>query len=300
MKTNPTIEFAALAAIWGSSFLFMRMGAAEFGVVATAGGRVAIGSALLLPMLWFSGHWNVLRRNAARILFIGLLNAALPFFMFAYAVMHISTGLSGILNATAPLFGAPIAWFWLKDGMSRSRIAGLIIGFAGVAMLAADKASFKPGGTGWAVVACLVATFCYGYSASFTKRHLSGIHPLAIAAGSQLGATLGLALPMLWWWPARNPGLTAWASLLVLGVLCSGVAYILYFRLIETLGPARAITVTFLVPVFAVLYGTTLLGEALTPWMLLCGAIVVLGTALSSGVLPLRGRPAAASERKPS
>ncbi|MEO7940851.1 MAG: DMT family transporter [Burkholderiaceae bacterium] len=300
MKTNPTIEFVALAAIWGSSFLFMRLGAAEFGVVATAGGRVAIGSALLLPMLWFSGHWNVLRRNAARILFIGLLNSALPFFMFAYAVMHISTGLSGILNATAPLFGAPIAWFWLKDGMSRSRVVGLIVGFAGVALLAADKASFKPGGTGWAVVACLVATFCYGYSASFTKRHLSGIHPLAIAAGSQLGATLGLALPMLWWWPAHNPGLTAWSSLLVLGVLCSGVAYILYFRLIENLGPARAITVTFLVPVFAVFYGTTMLGETLTPWMLLCGAIVVLGTALSSGVLPLRGRPAPAPKQTPS
>lgn len=299
LKNNPTIEFAALAAIWGSSFLFMRLGAAEFGVIATAGVRVGIASMMLLPILWFSGHGRALRENAARILFIGLINSALPFVMFSYAVMHISTGLSSILNATSPLFGALIAWLWLKDRLTVSRVLGLVIGFAGVALLAVDKASFKPGGTGWAVLACLVATLCYGYSASYTKRHLSGVHPLAIASGSQFGATLGLALPTIWWWPQHNPGWTPWLSLLVLGMLCSGVAYIIYFRLIAQLGPARAITVTFLVPVFAVLFGTTLLDETLTTWMLGCGAVVVLGTALSTGVLRLPGRPAVAPVKPP-
>ena len=299
MKNHPVIEFIALAAIWGASFLFMRLGAAEFGVVATAGARVGIASLLLLPILWFSGHGQSLRHNAARILFIGLINSALPFVMFSYAVLHISTGLSAILNATAPLFGALIAWLWLKDRLTVARVLGLFIGFAGVALLAADKASFKPGGTGWAVLACLVATLCYGYAASYTKRHLGGVHPLAIATGSQLGATLGLALPMWWWWPAHNPGWTPWLSLLVLGVLCSGVAYILYFRLIAELGPARAITVTFLVPVFAVLYGTTLLDENLTPYMLGCGAVVVLGTALSSGVLRFPGKRAVGASAPP-
>lgn len=292
MKNHPIVEFIALAAIWGASFLFMRLGAAEFGVVATAGARVGIASMVLLPILAFSGHWGSLRHNAVRVLFIGLINSALPFVMFAYAVMHISTGLSAILNATAPLFGALIAWLWLKDRLTVLQVVGLIVGFAGVALLAADKASFKTGGTGWAVLACLVATLCYGYAASYTKRHLAGVHPLAIATGSQFGAALGLALPTWWWWPAQNPGSTPWLSLLVLGVLCSGVAYILYFRLIAQLGPARAITVTFLVPVFAILYGTTLLGENLTPYMLGCGAIVVLGTALSSGVLRLPARRA--------
>lgn len=291
MTNNRTIvEFIALAAIWGSSFLFMRLGGSEFGFIATAGARVGIASALLLPILWFSGHWRSLRDNAGRILFIGLINSALPFVMFGYAVMHISTGLSSILNATAPLFGALIAWVWLRDRMTVSRMLGLVVGFAGVALLAADKVSFKPGGGGWAVLACLVATLCYGYAASYTKRHLVGAHPLAIASGSQLGATLGLALPTLWWWPAHNPGWVPWMSLLVLGVLCSGVAYIMYFRLIAKLGPARAITVTFLIPVFGVLYGTTLLDEQLTLWMLGCAAVVVLGTALSSGVLRLPAR----------
>lgn len=292
MKTNPIIEFITLAAIWGSSFLFTRLGAAEFGVMVTAGLRVGIASVLLLPILWFSGNWRALQDNAPRILFIGLINSALPFVMFGYAVMHISTGLSSILNATAPLFGALIAWLWLQDRLTRSRVLGLVIGFAGVALLAVDKASFKPGGDGWAVLACLVATLCYGYAASYTQRYLGGIHPLAIASGSQLGAALGLAIPTFWWWPAHNPGWTPWLSLLVLGVLCSGMAYFLYFRLIAQLGPARAITVTFLVPVFALLYGTTLLDEPLTLWMLGCGAVVVLGTALSSGVLRLPARRA--------
>lgn len=291
MKQSSALEFVALAAIWGSSFLFTRLGAAEFGVLVTAGLRVAIASALLLPMLLLRGQGAALRRNAGRILFIGLLNSALPFVLFAYAVMSISTGLSAILNATVPLFGALIAWLWLRDRPSAPRVLGLVIGFTGVVLLAWDKASFSAGGSGWAVLACLLATLCYGYAANFTKRYLTGVNPLAIATGSQLGATLGLALPTVWLWPERLPGWAPWLSVLVLGIVCTGVAYILFFRLIDKLGPARAVTVTFLVPVFAVLYGTTLLGEALTPWMMGCGAVVVFGTALSSGVLrPPRAR----------
>ncbi len=290
MKSNPIVEFVALAAIWGSSFLFMRLGAGEFGIIPTAGVRVAIATAVLLPLLWISGHWPAFRHNAARILFIGLLNSALPFALFAYAVMSISTGLSAILNATVPLFGALIAWWWLKDRLSRTRVLGLVIGFAGVLLLAIDKASFKPGGTGWAVLACLLATVCYGYAASYTKRYLTGVPAMATATGSQLGATLGLAVPTLWFWPEQMPGMTPWLSLLVLGVVCTAVAYILYFRLIEQLGPARAVTVTFLVPVFAVLYGTVLLNETLTLWMLGCGAVIVCGTALASGVVRPQSR----------
>jgi len=162
----------------------------------------------------------------------------------------------------------------------------------GVALLAWDKASFKPDAsglaTGWAVLACLLACVCYGISASFTKRHLSGLPALVTATGSQLGATLGLALPTLWLWPQRMPGASAWMALLAVGVLCTGVAYILYFRLIENIGPARSLTVTFVVPVFAVIYGTLFLGETVSAWMLFCAAIIVCGTALSANLLKLR------------
>ncbi len=287
-------EYILLAALWGSSFLFMRMGGAEFGVLAIAGVRVAIGALVLLPLLWFSGQWSALRQRARPILLIGMLNSGLPFVLFAYAVTSISTGLSSILNATVPLFGALIAWAWMGDRPDRSRNLGLVVGFAGVVMLAWDKASFHSGGSGWAVAACLLATLCYGYAANFTKKYLAGVPSMATATGSQIGATIGLAIPTLWTWPATMPGPQAWIAAAILGTFCTALAYILYFRLLQRLGPSRAVTVTFLVPVFGVFYGTTFLGEPLTLWMLVCGVVVVLGTALSTGVVKLPGRAASA------
>ena len=282
-------DFVLLAAIWGSSFLFMRIGTLEFGPLPTAAVRVAIAALFLLPLVCLRGLLPVLRKNWRRIFFIGLLNSGIPFACFAFALLSITTGLSAILNATVPMFGALIAWAWLKDKPTASRVLGLAIGFAGVALLAWDKATFKPDASGvapgWAVLACLLACVCYGMSASYTKRYLSGLPPLVTAAGSQIGATLGLALPALWLWPARMPGASAWLALLAVGVVCTGLAYILFFRLIENAGPPRALAVTFLVPVFAVLYGVLFLGESVTPWMVGCAGVIVGGTALSTGLL---------------
>ena len=138
-----------------------------------------------------------------------------------------------------------------------------------------------------AIAACLLATLCYGISASYTRRYLGGLPSLVTATGSQIGATLGLALPAILFWPARTPGLTAWLAILFVGVACTGIAYVLYFRLIESAGPARALTVTFLVPVFALFYGGVFLGESITPWMIGCGAVILVGTSLSTGLLRL-------------
>lgn len=285
-------EFVLLGAIWGSSFLFMRLGNVEFGALPTAGVRVAIASLFLLPLLLWRGLGPQLVKHWKKTFFIGILNSGIPFACFSFALLSISTGLSSILNATVPLFGAVVAWVWLKDRPQGLRILGLGIGFIGVALLAWDKASFKPDAsgvaTGWAVLACLLACLCYGISASFAKRHLGGLPALVTATGSQLGATLGLALPTIWLWPQHTPGATAWLALLAVGVLCTGVAYILYFRLIENVGPARSLTVTFVVPVFAVIYGTLFLSETVSSWMLLCGAIILCGTALSIGLVQLR------------
>jgi drug/metabolite transporter (DMT)-like permease len=223
-----------------------------------------------------------------------VLNSGVPFALYSFAVLHITTGFSSILNATVPLFGAVVAWVWLGDKPSLSRTVGLGIGFGGVVLLAGGQASFKPNASGiapaWAVIACLAATTCYALAASFTKKHIPSLPPLVTATGSQIGATLALALPALWFRPDHWPSTSAWWSLLVVGVLCTGVAYILYFRLIERAGPARALTVTFLVPVFAIAYGVLFLGESVTAWMLLCGAVILLGTSLSSGLVKLPGR----------
>lgn len=294
MTRASLIDFILLAAIWGSSFLFMRIGTVEFGALPTAAVRVAVASLFLLPLLWLRGLGPQLREHWKPVFVIGILNSGIPFACFAFALLSITTGMSAILNATVPLFGALVAWLWLKDRPTGSRVLGLAIGFAGVALLAWDKASFKPDASGvapgWAVMACLLATLCYGVAASATKRYLSGLPALVTATGSQLGATLGLALPALWFWPTLTPSLQAWLSLVVVGVVCTGIAYVLYFRLIEQAGPARALAVTFVVPVFAVFYGVLFLGESVTGWMLLCGLVIVCGTALSTGLLKLPGR----------
>ena len=274
-------EFILLAALWGSSFLFMRLGAAEFGTWATAGMRVLIASIFLWPILWWHGRWPDLRRHAVPILFGGLLNSALPFVLYAYAVQSVSTGLAAILNATSPLMGALVAWWWLQDKPGGLRALGLATGFLGVVLLSWDKLGPNTGDSGWAVLACLGATFCYGLSASFTKKYLTGVHPLATATGSQFGAALALAGPTAYCWPAVTPGAQAWAALAAVGILCTGIAYILFLRQIDQVGPAKAMTVTFLIPVFALLYGAVLLGESITPWMLLGGCVVLCGVALA-------------------
>jgi drug/metabolite transporter (DMT)-like permease len=302
---SPTLiaEFVLLAALWGASFLFMHLGAAEFGAVPTAGLRVAFGTLFLLPVFLLPGVWLQFRQRAGAILFVGLLNSALPFALYAFAVLHIATGLSAILNATVPLSGAVVAWLWLKDKPGGLRSLGLLVGFAGVALLVFGKSGFNPaiapaagsmGLTLLAMGACLLATLCYGLAASFTKRHLAGIHPMATAAGSQIGASLALVLPTLWFWPQQPVSGTAWWAVIALGLLCTAVAYVLFFRIIEAAGPAKALTVTFLVPVFALLYGVLFLSETITGWTLICGAVILVGTALSTGLMRWPARKALA------
>lgn len=296
---NPALalEFLLLAALWGASFLFTRLGAAEFGALPTAGMRVALASLFLLPVFLVKGVWADFRARAKPILFVGLLNSGIPFALFAYAVLHITTGLSSILNATVPLSGALVAWLWLKDRPGGSRMLGLAIGFAGVTLLVIGKSGFSAmgvasgsstGSTLLAMGACLLATLCYGIAASFTKRYLTGAHPLATATGSQIGASLGLAIPTIVLWPSQPVSATAWGAVAAVALLCTAIAYIIFFHIIEKAGPSRALTVTFLVPVFALVYGSVFLGEVITPWMIGCGVVIICGTALSTGLMRVR------------
>jgi len=294
VKSSDLGELFALAALWGASFLFMRMGAAEFGPVALSAVRVIGATLFLLPVLALRGQLLVLRQHWKPIFVVGILNSALPFLCFSFAALSITAGLSSIFNASTPLWGALIAWLWLKDRLTPSRVLGLAIGFAGVLWLAWDRASFKPGGSGWAVVACLAATFCYGLAASFTKRHLTGVAPLAVATGSQLSAAAFLLLPAITWWPLRMPSQNAWLAAMLLALACTGIAYVLYFRLIAHVGPANAISVTFLIPVFAVLWGWMFLDEGITHAMIAGCAVIVVGTALATGVLKLPAAKVAA------
>jgi drug/metabolite transporter (DMT)-like permease len=288
------VDYLLLAALWGSSFLFMRIGASEFGPLATAWTRVFVATLFLGPFMLRQGHWPIFQKNWKLILGFGAFNSALPFALFAYAVLHISTGLSAILNAAVPLFAAMVAWAWLGDRLTLWRVAGLIIGFMGVALLASNQTNYhsaaNPDASVWgqytAIAACLLATLCYAISGSFTKKYMPNLPPLVSATGSQLGATLALTLPAFWTMPAVMPSAQAWGALIVLGVACTGIAYIFYFRLVNLAGPAKALTVTFLIPVFALIYGVAFLNESVTLSMVLLGVVVVFGTALSSGIFP--------------
>jgi drug/metabolite transporter (DMT)-like permease len=287
-------DYLMLAALWGSSFLFMRMGSAEFGPFATAWMRVFVATLFLVPLMLHQGHWPVFKQHWKLVLGFGVFNSALPFALYAYAVLHISTGLSAILNAAVPLFAAVIAWAWLDDRLNKWRIVGLIIGFMGVSLLANNQTSAHadahPDSNLWgqylAIGACLMATLCYAISGSFTKKYMPNLPPLVSATGSQLGASLALTLPAVWAMPETMPNLQAWVALIVLGVACTGIAYILYFRLVNRAGPARALTVTFLIPVFALIYGVAFLNETVSWTMVVLGMVVVLGTAMSSGLFP--------------
>ena len=289
MRAGDAAELVLLGALWGASFLFMRIGAPEFGPVALVFVRVAGASVLLLALLQARGQTAALRAHWRPLLVVGVTNSALPFLLFTVASLVLTAGLAGIVNATAPLWGALVAWLWLKDRPTPTRLAGIAVGFAGVLFLAWDRAGLRDPVHGVSpalgVACCLVATLCYGFSVNYTRRRLSGTPPLAVAAGSQVAAALVTALPALWWWPERSPSPGAWAAAGALAVACTGLAYLLYFRLIAHVGPAQAIAVTYLIPAFAIGWGAWFLGESITGPMLLGCAVVLLGTALATGFI---------------
>ncbi|GAP36825.1 DMT family transporter [Piscinibacter sakaiensis] len=288
MRRADLLDLVLLAALWGGSFLFTRIAAPAFGPLPVAGLRVAGAALVLLPLLAWRGETAALGRHWRPLLLVGLSTSALPFALYAYAALRLNAGLASIFNAATPLFAALIAWAWLGDRPSRPRVLGLVIGFLGVFGLAWSKAGLAVDGEpglALAVAACIVATLSYGYAATATKRFLSGAPSLAVAAGSQLAATLLLAGPAALTWPARSPGPLAWFAVAALAFASTGLAYLLYFRLIARVGPARAVTVTFLVPAFAVAWGALFLGETLTlPMVAGCG-VILFGTALAVGLV---------------
>jgi drug/metabolite transporter (DMT)-like permease len=292
MKSRDTLDLLLLAAIWGASFLLMRLAVPAFGPVALAFVRVAGAALMLLPLLMLRGEWDALKQHWKLALLVGVTNSALPFVLFGFATLSITAGLAAIFNAATPLASALLAWAWLREPMTRWRLLGLGLGLAGVVGLGGHKAGLQSGAADLqvlaAVLACLAATLLYGFSAAFARRHLQGVPAMALATGSQIGAALALAPLAALNAPASLPGPLAWTAVLGLALVCSGLAYILYFRLIGRVGPTNASAVTFLIPVFAVAWGAWLLDEPVTLAMLAGGAVIVAGTALVLGLWPRR------------
>ncbi|GLX81983.1 DMT family transporter [Thalassotalea eurytherma] len=288
MKTNPLIELILLAAIWGASFLFMRVASPEFGPVLLMALRTLIASLVLLPFLFLKKQQHALSGKYKDVFFVGMFNTAIPFVLFGYATLTLSAGVTSVLNATTPMFGVLVAFIWFKEKTSFNKIVGLAVGFIGVYILMSDKSAHQQSAVILPTLAVLLATFCYGFAANFTKARLSGIGSLALATGSQVSATLVLVPLSFFFLPNQAISIEAIHSVILLGVICTGFAYILFFRLIAALGPNNAITVTYLIPVFGMLWGYLFLNEQLTTNTIVGSLTILLGVGLTTGVISRR------------
>ncbi|MCB1763370.1 MAG: DMT family transporter [Gammaproteobacteria bacterium] len=285
-----------LSAIWGGSFLFMRVAAPVLGPALLTEGRVASAALFLAGLALLLGKTLQIGRYWRHYLVLGLFNSALPFLLFGLAAQSLTASLLSILNATTPVWGALIGALWTRQPLPIRSISGLTLGIAGVALLVGYDPMTRDAGTGWAVPAALGASFCYGIASQYAKQAKSN-GPFANAHGSMWAATLLIA-PVLPLFPANQPpSSSVLLPVIALGVLCSGIAYLIYFRLIEQIGATSALTVTFLIPLFGVLWGVLFLHEQIG-WHTIAGSLIVLlGTALVTGFSPARRFPARSAEQ---
>lgn len=272
------VELTLLGAIWGASFMFQRVAAPEFGALALAEMRLALGALVLLPFLWRSRQMFP-PRVWPMLALLGAINSAVPFALFAYAAQRAPAGIGAICNAMAVLFTALIAFLFYGEKIGLRRGVALFAGFAGVVVLASAKTAGAS--VGMAVLAGTGAALLYGIGANLIRSRLVGMPPIAVAAVTLSCASLELLPFALAHWPETTPSTRAWLSTLALGALCTGAAYAIYYRLIVRIGAARAVTVTYLVPLFAVAWAWLLLGEPLTVPMAIAATLILGSVAFS-------------------
>jgi drug/metabolite transporter (DMT)-like permease len=287
MPLRDLARLLLLAGLWGGSFAFIRVAVPALGPVWLAFSRVALAFLALFALALVRRAVPPLRAHWRDYLIIGTANSALPFALFCFAEQYVGASTAAILNATSPFFAAAVAALWLKEALSLRKLGGMALGLGGVVVLVGWSAQADAGMLLPATLACLGAALCYAVASVYVKRRMAAVPSFAVALYSQLAAAavLAPALPFV----ALPGGLTpvVVGNTLALALASTALAYLLYFRLIETLGPARALTVTFLIPVFGVLWGWVFLGELVTA-NTLCGcALILAGTWIT-----VRSRPA--------
>lgn len=287
MSTANLTRLLILGLIWGTSFMLMRIAAPIFGPILTTFGRAALGALSLYLFARHSGIDFQWRKNAKTYLIIGVTNTAIPFSLFAWSALYIPSAYMATMNSLAPIFTAVFGFLLLSERLSILRISAFLLGLFGVAVLVGigpiDVTPTVIGG----VLAGMGAAINYGFAATYTRMHAKEIPSLATAAGSQFAAALALlpfALPSV---PhaIEHGTSSALISVLILGVVCTGVAYGLFFHLISTEGASKAVTVTFLVPATASIWAWLLLGEPITTGIVTGIAVVLMATAMSLGIL---------------
>jgi len=283
MRTSDYVRLLVLAAIWGASFLFMRIAAPAFGSVNTTFLRVFFALVGLAAMLLLLRTPMQFQGKLKSIMVLGIINSGVPFLMYAVAALWLPAGYSAILNATTPLMGALIGFSFFHETLTLRKWAGVMLGLVGIGLITTTGEVDLSGQLAIGVLACLIATACYGCAGFLTRRWVTergGLDAKLVAFGSQIGAVLFL-LPFFGYTLATGPAVDwaqpgVWASVLAVGFLCTAFAYLLYFRLIADISPLRSLTVTFLIPPFGILWGYLVLGETLTGGFVFGGAVVCL------------------------
>lgn len=287
MKLSDTLLLLLLAAIWGLSFIFMRATAADFGPVVLIAIRIGIAALCLLGVLFAKQRLQEFIRHWKSLLLIGLLNSALPFVFLAYASLSLNAGLLSVINALTPAFTALIAHFWLNDKMTKLQSLGMVIGFLGITVLVWEKMSWDT--AAWLpILAAIMTTVTYGIAANSTKKYLNDVSSLTATAGTLFFAALFLLFMSVFFLPDFSAiPVLSWGYAIALGVLCTAFAYVIFFRLIRSIGPAKAVAVTFIIPIFAFIWAYVLLGEVVTVRMWVATIIILFGTSLVTGVVRL-------------
>jgi drug/metabolite transporter (DMT)-like permease len=274
---TPT-ELVLLGAIWGGSFLFMRIAAKDFGPLPLVAVRLVAGVAILLPFLWRARE-RITRAHWLRFALIGALNSAIPFSLFAWGAERAPAGIGAIANSMTALFAALVAFAVFGERIGTRRTIALVVGFVGVVVLASGRTAGE--NVMGAAIAGSVASLCYGLALNFTRHWLADLPPVVGVAGTLTCSAL-MALPLAAaTWPAAPIPAASWIAAMLLGLLCTGFAYWLFFRLIQRVGAPRASTTTYLVPIFGVAWGWLLLGERPT-WTMIASAALILGSVILS------------------
>ncbi|WP_434571776.1 EamA family transporter [Pseudomonas sp. Z3-6] len=302
MNLVDILRLLSLAAIWGASFLFMRIIAPVIGTIPTAFFRVSIAFVGLLVILALMRvDWNF-RGKLKVVMVLGLINSGIPATFYSLAAQVLPAGYSAIFNATTPLMGVLIGGLFFSEKLTLAKVGGVFLGLLGVGILTrAGPVAFDLQLL-MGALACLLATTCYGFAGFLTRRwldHQGGLDSRLSALGSMFGATVFL-LPLFGYSVVSQPpaswgGWSVWLSLLGLGLVCTALAYILYFRLLSSIGPVKSMTVTFLIPPFGVLWGALLLDEPLGMAHLYGG--VLIAAALWLVLKPSVTKPAEVSAR---
>jgi len=279
------LRFLSLAAIWGSSYMFMRIAAPAFGPLPLVALRLAGATLFFLPWLLRPPVRSLLRTHLGALFLLGAMNSAIPFSLLAFSTLRLQAGYTAVLGATVPLFAVAIDGLWWRQRLSRQRLLVLALGFGGVVILALDHLDFGSGGSGWAVMATLGASACYGCAAHFGKRRFAGQPVMLPAAGSMLASTVLVAPLGAWLWPASTPVPIDWLAVAALAVVCTACAYLLYYRLITRIGATALTGVAFVIPVFGVLWGALFLHEQVTVHIVTGMLVTLAGTAFTTGLV---------------